>query len=106
MNRIPPLTQPHCYRQQSVQQSETPAVIFGIIEFENQQSTQPACCTLPESCVCVGLSSGEVYKGDMMARPVMAQHILRKYANTYPEIFSSCCFVVVAKLSTFLPRHT
>ena len=91
MNRIPPLTAID-YKQFSsrrLQQS-----FLGIVEFGDQQSTQPACCTLPESCVCVGLSSGEVCKGDMMARPVMAQHILRKYANTYPEIFSSCCFVV------------
>ena len=65
MNRISLLTAMG-YKQFSSRRFQQSSL--GIIEFDDQQSTQPACCTLPESCVCVGLCTGEVYyKGDMVA---------------------------------------
>ena len=82
MNRILSITAIGCKQFSSprLQQST-----LGIVEFYNQKSNLAFLLYLCESCLLVGLT-GEVDKEDMMD-----EHILRKYINTPPEMFSSCC---------------
>ena len=66
--------------------------MLSIIEYYDQQSTSVV--------LCVG-QTVEVCKGDMMA-----QHILRNYANPPAEIFSTFCFIHCTLLAAVACRYS